>query len=169
MSFGASGLARDALGAGDQVNKCSGSYKGGEWAGMGVGMAMGGAHLGRNAVHQMGRTGGLGQRIARGVGRLGKDNRGWGSVRDTWSRAAGGGTRNLNSSGRSLHHWGVPQRWGGSNAGWNYVPISARLNSYMNGSTLMRQAADWAFRAGMAGAHGAIPTGTIRKGSRDCP
>ncbi len=46
----------------------------------------------------------------------------------------------LREAGMSLHHWLIPQRWGAiptaiRNAGFNYLPISAEFNSWMNGST----------------------------------
>lgn len=47
------------------VDYCSDAYSNGQWAGMGYRLAFGGAHLGRNALYQMGKRGSLGQRVSR--------------------------------------------------------------------------------------------------------
>jgi choice-of-anchor A domain-containing protein/RHS repeat-associated protein len=147
LSFGLTDYVRDWMGTNDVVNKCSGWYSGGEWSGVGLSLAFGAAHLGRNALYQTGRTGGL----MRGLRRLIHDPRQWNTVRDMWSRAAGGGSRFLADAGQSLHHWLIPQRILQVNAGFNYLPISAGFNSWMNGSTLTRQLVEWGFRGSVLG------------------
>jgi RHS repeat-associated protein len=164
VSFGLTAKIRESLpgvyGDGGGVDKCSTGYGLGEFGGLANGLAMGGAHLGRNALSQMGK-GGLG----RGLGRLAHDNRTWDSVRRTWSQANGG----LRNNGASLHHTFIPQRWGFvpqgiRNAGFNYMPISSGLNSWMNGSTMTRQMAEW----GLKGAAGMLELSPFGAG-RACP
>ena len=167
LSFGATGRIRQWMGVDDVVDRCSGWYAGGELAGTGVGLAMGGAHAGRNAFAQAGRQGGFLTRAARGGGRLFFDNRGWGSVRSTWSRSMGG----LRNRGQALHHAFIPQRWrfvpqGIRNSGLNYMPISAGFNSWMNGSTRARVAVELGFR-GAAGMTELSPLGQLTGGD-DC-
>lgn len=182
ITFGLTYKVRGYLGLNDFIDKCSGYYKAGEWTGVAHGLAMGGAHLGRNVIAQMGKRGGMLTRLGRGVKRLFYDGRNWGGgggVRDTWSKAMGG----LLNKGMELHHWALPQRWGAGgaglslfgrtvhfprwmvNAGWNYMPISRGFNNYMNGSTLMRQAVQWGF-AGTVGMLETSPIGALS--SNDC-
>ncbi len=158
LSFGLTDRVNDATGASGVANKCSSSYKAGTWSGLGLSAAFGAAHLGRNAALQMGKAGGLGTRLARGIGRVFSDGRTFPSVRTTWSRAAGGGEVFLKDAGQQLHHWLVPQRWGQLNAGFNYLPISKALNGYMNGSTALRRALEWAFRGSVLGIYSAPAT-----------
>ena len=162
LSFGLTDWVRDQMGTNGVVDKCSGAYSGGEWSGIGLSLAFGGAHLGRNALYQAGNNG-LGQ----GLRRLFSDGRTWNSVRDTWSRAAGGGQRWLAANGQHLHHWLIPQRAATVNAGFNYMPISAGFNSWMNGSTVLRRNVEWGFRSSVAGIYGAPVTAGIRD-SGDC-
>ena len=157
LSFGLTDKIRDRMGTNSVVNQCSRAYRNGEWSGLGLSAAFGSAHLGRNAINQAGSRG-LGQ----GIRRLFSDPRSWGSVRDTWSRAAGGGQRWLAQNGQHLHHWLIPQRFGQVNAGFNYMPISAGFNSWMNGSTAVRNAAEWGFRGSVAGIYGAPATAALR-------
>ncbi|WP_368563720.1 RHS repeat-associated core domain-containing protein [Pseudoxanthomonas sp. UTMC 1351] len=152
LSFGGSRLIREWADIGD-VDYCSTAYAVGEGAGLVHSLAFGGAHLGRNALNQMGKKG-----LTQGLDRLFSDPRTWGSVRDTWSLAAGNGSRWLQANGQSLHHWLVPQRWGSVNAGFNYLPISAKFNSWMNNSTATRSFVEWGFRASVLGIYGALPT-----------
>ncbi len=166
LSFGATDWLRDQMDVNGSVNKCSSAYGNGEWGAIGLGMAFGGAHLGRNALYQMGKAGGLGERLGRGAGRLFSDGRSWNSVRDTWSLAAGNGQRWLAANGQSLHHWLVPQRFGKVNAGFNYLPLTAGFNSWMNGSTASRVAVEWGFRVGVAGIYGAPVTAAMN--GNDC-
>jgi len=142
-SFGLTDAAREVLSDNESVNKCSSAYGAGEWSGIGLSTAFGAAHLGRNAYLQMGVRGNTRQRVARGMERLISDPRGWGSVRGTWSRAAGNGQPFLNQAGQSLHHWLIPQRFGNSNGGFNYFPLTAGFNSWMNGSTSTRVAIEY--------------------------
>jgi len=137
LSFGASSGIRDMLGISDAVDKCSGAYSGGELAGNAFSLGFGAAHLGRNLLAQGGK-----------LGRMAYDPRSWGRVRSQWSKATGG----LKPKGQHLHHWLFPQRWaavppGIRNAGFNYLPLSAGFNSWMNGSTMTRSAAEWGFKA----------------------
>lgn len=156
LSFGGTNVVRNWMDVNGSVNRCSSAYSNGEWGAVGVSLAFGGAHLGRNALYQMGK-GGLG----RGLGRLVSDGRTWGSVRDTWSVAAGNGERWLAANGQSLHHWLIPQRFASVNAGFNYMPISAGFNSWMNGSTAFRTAVEWGFRGSVAGIYGAPITAAV--------
>lgn len=166
LSFGLNAKAREAIYGHDYSDPCSGWYKGGGHAGTAIGLAMGGAHAGRNIVAQMGRQGDLMQRIGRGVSRFGYDNRRWGSVRRTWSASQGG----LRNRGMHLHHVFSPQRGGWSqgfrNAGFNYLPISGRFNSWMNGSTATRRAVERGFRA-TVGITELSPLGNLRNSSCD--
>lgn len=149
------------MGTDGAVNRCSSAYSNGEWGAIGLSLAFGGAHLGRNALNQMGRAGDLGTRVGRGVGRVRADSRSWGAVRDTWSVAAGNGERWLAANGQSLHHWLIPQRFAEVNAGFNYMAISAGFNSWMNGSTAFRTAVEWGFRGSVAGIYGAPLTAAV--------
>jgi len=106
--------------------------------------------------------------LKQGIERLAADSRTWNSVRDTWSRAAGGGQRWLASNGQSLHHWLVPQRFAELNAGFNYMPISSALNSWMNGSTAIRTAAEWGFRGGVLGIYGGPATAMASESTCEC-
>ncbi|WP_137938208.1 DUF6445 family protein [Chitinivorax sp. B] len=54
LSFGATNWLRDQMDVNGSVNKCSSAYKNGEWGAIGLSMAFGGAHLGRNTLYQMG-------------------------------------------------------------------------------------------------------------------
>ncbi len=137
LSFRGTNALRNLMGVNGTVNQCSSDYSNGEWSAVGLSVALGGAHLGRNALYQMG-NGGLG----RGVSRLASDARTWGSVRDTWSMAAGNGERWLAANGQSLHHRLIPQRFAQVNAGFNCLPISAGFNSWMNGSTALKNAVE---------------------------
>ena len=47
LSFGLTDWVRDQMGTNGVVDKCSGAYSGGEWAGIGWGLAFGGAGLAR--------------------------------------------------------------------------------------------------------------------------
>ena len=69
----------------------------------------------------------------------------------------------LAQKGQSLHHWLVSQRagWvpqGLRNAAFNYLPISANLNSWMNGSTMLRSTVQRGFAGTVIGMYGAVPT-----------
>lgn len=161
LSFGGSGVVRSWMGTDGAVNRCSSAYSNGEWGAIALSLAFGGAHLGRNALNQMGRAGDLGTRVRRGVGRVFSDGRRWGSVRNTWSVAAGNGKRWLAENGQSLHHWLIPQRFAKVNAGFNYMPISAGFNSWMNGSTAFRTAVEWGFRGSVLGIYGAPLTAPV--------
>lgn len=78
----------------------------------------------------------------------------------------------LANNGASLHHWLAPQRWGAlqglTNAGLNYMPISAGFNSWMNGTTALRSAAEWGFKAAVLATEAAPATAAARKGG-NCP
>jgi RHS repeat-associated protein len=141
LSFGLTTRFNEWTGGSAIVDECSGAFSAGEWTGRGVSVAFGASHLGRNALKQ-------------GVARLAYDNRAWGTVRTAWSGRPG----TLHNTGRSLHHWLIPQRAGAprgiANAGLNYMPISAGLNSYMNGSTATRLGVEWGFRGTVAGIYG---------------
>jgi hypothetical protein len=149
LTFGLTGKFRKMAGYDCVVDRSGTAYSIGGWTGTGVGLALGGAHAGKNIVAQMGRQGSLLTRVGRGVSRFAWDNRSWGSVRSTWSRAMGG----LRSSGSQLHHWLEPQRglWlrGFKNAGFNYVAISDGFNMWMNGTTGTRIFVEYLFKAGM--------------------
>lgn len=160
LSFGLTRGIRSAAGIDGGVSVCSGWYAGGEAAGIGVSLAFGGAHLGRNAAMQMGRRGNLLTRLDRGLGRLFRERRTFETARNMYSRAAGG----LQNLGLDLHHWLIPQRWmritGRFDAGFNYMAIGAKFNRYMNGSTWGRIATEWVFKGTVVGIYGAIPTVT---------
>jgi len=97
-----------------------------------------------------------------------------------WSKAAGGGTRALNRRRLQLHHWFRTQVGGGSNAGWNYLPISQRLNRLMNDgrlftptgritiNTIKKFTSFNIFRGAVLGIYGGIPTGSISKATCGC-
>ncbi len=162
LSFGATSLIRGWMGTNGAVNKCSREYGYGELGGIGLSLAFGGAHLGRNALNQIGKSGTL----QTGIGRLFSDSRAWSTVRNMWSRSAGNGAAWLAKNGQSLHHWLITQRTGRAysflsnvvNAGFNYMPISAKFNSWMNGSTGFRTAVEYGFTGSVLGIYGAIPT-----------
>jgi hypothetical protein len=157
LSFGLTQGVRKLQGTQHVVEKNSKSYTYGERAATGFSLFFGGAHLGRNAVYQMGKTGTIGK----GIGRIFSDNRSWNTVRDMWSKAAGNGQRWLKSAGVDLHHWLVPQRAGKLNASFNYLPISSKLNQWMNGSTPARKLVEGGFRATVLGIYGAPVTSGV--------
>lgn len=136
LSFGLSGVARDLLGWGTSVDRCSRGYRGGQLAGVAYSLAFGGAHLGRAALNQ-------------GIKRVFVDPRSWSAVQRTWSRSVGG------YIGRyELHHWFTPQSLRGANAAWNYLPVSPWLNRAMSNGGLLYQA----FKSSVLGVYGAAPT-----------
>ncbi len=156
LSFGITTAVNRATGADSVVNHCSGLFSAGKWTGTAIGVAFGAAQLGRTAAYQAGEAG-LGQ----GLRRLAFDNRSWGAVRGTWSRAAGEGEPWLKQAGQSLHHWLIPQAekaipQGIRNAGFNYIPISEGLNSWMNGSTVARRIVAGGMRGVILGIYGSI-------------
>ena len=113
-----------------------------------------------------GKKGGLRISFMRGFKRLKFDNRQWGSVRDSWSNAAGHGKRWLNANNQSLHHWLIPQRAknidiGIINAGFNYLPLTAGFNSWMNGSTNAKLFVEYMLKANIGGIYGASPTALL--------
>jgi RHS repeat-associated protein len=163
LSFGGTNVLRNWMGVNGGVDRCSAAYRNGELGAMGLSIAFGGAHLGRNALYQMGSSG-----LGTGLRRLASDRRTWDSVRDSWSLAAGGGQRWLAANGQSLHHWLIPQRFAQVNAGFNYMPISAGFNSWMNGSTAARTAVEWGFRGSVAGIYGAPVTAALSGGDCSC-
>ena len=152
------------MGTNGVVDKCSSAYGAGEWAGIGLGLAFGGAHLGRNALNQIGRRGNLGK----GISRLFYDNRTWNSVRSTWSNAAGG----LQSAGQSLHHTLIAQRAGLAqgiqNAGFNYLPLTASFNSWMNGSTAARIAVEQGLKVTVLGIYASPITAALNGNGDGC-
>jgi len=79
---------------------------------------------------------------------------------ERWSNAAGGGRPFLRAAGQSLHHVFLPQRLGLPNAilnaGFNYLPLTAEFNSWMNGSTIARRAVEWGVRGVVAGIYGGL-------------
>ncbi len=96
ISFGLTGLLNDATGASSAVDKCSGAYSAGEWAGVAWGVAAGGA-------------GGL---RAAGVKGAGKEFSHW-----VPARYLRGASSRLGSRGRKF----VNQTFGRSRANGNYV------------------------------------------------
>jgi RHS repeat-associated protein len=142
LSFGLTDVVNELTGASSVINKCSGAYSAGKWSGVGLSAAFGVAHLGRNALNV-------------GLGRILHDPRTWRTVRGEWSLAEGGGVPWLKANGVSLHHWLVPQSWFELNAGFNYMPISAGLNSFMNGATTLRTAVQAGFTSTVLGIYGA--------------
>src|SRR5690606_9864149 len=50
LSLGGTDWIRDKLGLNDSINKCSSAYGAGEWAGIGLGTALGGAVTGASAA-----------------------------------------------------------------------------------------------------------------------
>ena len=140
------------MGTNGVVDRCGALYGAGGWTGTAVGLAFGSAHLGRNALYQSGNAG-----LGNGLGRLAYDGRTWGSVSRTWSKAAGG----LKSQGQHLHHWLFPQRrkWVPAairNAGFNYLPIGAGRNSWMNGRGLLPIAAEYGLTGVVVGIYGSL-------------
>ncbi|UVW29197.1 hypothetical protein [Massilia sp. H6] len=166
MSFGLSSAARGTLLGGDSVDKSSDAYGYGENAGVVHSLAFGGVHLGKNVLYQMGKKTGL-DGLQLGLTRIVSDARKWGSVRSMWSTAAGGGKAWLKANGQSLHHWLIPQRMGQFNAGFNYMPISAGFNSWMNGATATRNAVEVGFRGTVLGIYGAPATKAVSEATRD--
>jgi hypothetical protein len=68
-------------------------------------------------------------------------------------------------SGRyELHHWFTPQSAGGSNAIWNYMAVSPKLNRMMsNGGNLYA-----GFRASVVAIYGAVPTAAASAATSEC-
>ena len=164
LSFGVTNSIRNALNVNASVDRCSSAYRNGERSAMGLSLAFGGVHLGRNVLLQMGKR----RDLALGVSRIFRDGRQWPTVRDMWSLAAGNGSRWLQRNGQSLHHWLIPQRVAQVNAGFNYMPISAGFNSWMNGTTALRSTVEWGFRATVVGTYAAPITAAARSGNCDC-
>jgi hypothetical protein len=149
LSFGITRGARSLFDFGT-VDASSSAYGYGEAGGVALSVSFGGAHLGRAAWNQMGRAGDM----VLGLRRVLSDPRGWGAVQRTWSRSVGG-YKGL----YELHHWFTPRVAGGSNAGWNYMAVSPRLNSLMGSG-------GWAynsFKGLVIGIYGAIPTAAINE------
>jgi hypothetical protein len=145
LSFGLSRGARHLLGVGS-VDTCSSAYGRGELAGVAYSLAFGGVHLGRAAAIQ-------------GVERVFVDPRGWKAVQATWSRSVGG------YIGRyDLHHWFTPRSLGGSNAAWNYLPVSPWLNRAMGNGGLLYDA----FKGSVLGVYGAAPTAVVSALADSC-
>jgi RHS repeat-associated protein len=154
LSFGLTRVARRYLGGDASVNVCSTAYKAGTWTGVGLSLAFGGAHLGRAALNQMGKGG-----LKVGLKRLLSDPRRWSSVQRSWSNSVGGYKGEY-----ELHHWFQPQSLGGSNAAWNYVPVTPWLNNAMGQGGLLYNS----FKASVLGIYGAIPTSAIESAEDDC-
>ncbi|MGN6869264.1 MAG: FG-GAP-like repeat-containing protein [Solirubrobacteraceae bacterium] len=147
LSFGLTDVINDLTGAGHFVDQTSGLYSAGQWSGIALSVAFGVAHLGRNALYQG------------SIRRLFSDPRTWGSVRRTWSTAAGG----LKNVGQSLHHWLIPQRWFAVNAGFNYFPLSAGLNSWLGSTAARRFFGEGLLRGVVLGIYGAGPTTAAKR------
>jgi len=162
LSFGLTGVVRRGLGIDDVVDRCSSAFSRGELLGVAHSLAFGAGHLGRNALRQATRR-------RSGVGRPIYDNRTWDSVRRTWS----GSPPILRDRGQNLHHWLIPQRrksipQGIRNAGFNYFPLSARFNSWMNGSTIGRIGLEWGLKGVVGGTYGAPLTYGTNIGACGC-
>lgn len=79
-----------------------------------------------------------------------KDDRQYSSVQRVWSKNVGGYRGKY-----ERHHWWKPQSEGGSNAGWNLVAASPKLNNAMgNGGALYQT-----YRAGINGGYVAATSG----------
>jgi hypothetical protein len=146
LSFGLTSIARNAAGINGVVNKCSGSYSAGKWSGAALGLAFGGATLGRNAV-------------ANGVGSIFSEGRTFGRVSRRWHSAWGGA--------EDLDHMFIPQSVADVNAGWNLIPLSPWVNrqllnpdSFMWNSVtqVIPYLARGLAQAGVAGLYGSVPT-----------
>ena len=153
LSFGITNQIRNLMGTNIAVDKCSSAYGYGEASGVGLSLAFGAAHLGRGGLNQMNGNLGL------GIGRIFSDGRKWGSVQRTWSKSVGGYKGEY-----QLHHWFTPQSAGVSNAIWNYLPISAKLNNMMSDGGVMYNA----FKGLVLGIYGAAPTALISNASSNC-
>jgi RHS repeat-associated protein len=152
LSFGLTDAIRDMAGWNDAVNKCSSAFNNGELGALGLSLAFGGAHLGRGAINQT-------TKMRSGLNRQFSDNRQWPSVQRTWSNNVGG------YKGRyELHHWFTPRSKGGSNAGWNYMPVSPKLNNMMSDGGWLYNG----FKASVLGLYGAIPTVAYNNMGDEC-
>ena len=149
LSFGITDKIRDAMGTNDVVDKCSKSYAGGEAAGMAVGLAFGGATVGRHAV-------------ANGAKSILSEARTFSTVSRRWHKAWGGGA--------DLDHMFLP-RGSGVHAGWNLVPLSPYVNRVLlnpqnfkwnNLTRIIPYGLRGAAQVGTAGLYGAVPTGIMR-------
>ena len=140
LSLGATCGIRELAGINDVIDPSSDAYTYGDYFGTAVGFSLGGAQVARGALAMGGRSGGLGVRFARGLGRLVRDPRQYPTVRRQYWAARGGA-----GPTRTLHHWWRPQRLGGSNAGWNLLETPRWLNSRMGPPGPWR-AAEWAIR-----------------------
>lgn len=156
LSFNLTNVARNLAGINDTVNRCSGWYKGGQWAGTAVGLAMAGAGIMKGG--------------AQGLGNLFSDSRQFPSIARAFWRAQGG------ADGLALHHWLIPQsaEWvpiAIRNGGWNLVAISGDLNTWMGFAknwgaldALLAGTAENLFRAAMLGGLGAPITQALSSG-----
>jgi RHS repeat-associated protein len=155
LSLGLTRKIRQKMGTDDAVNPCSNAYRAGEIGGTLNSFVAGGASVARGALAMGGRSGTLMQRFGRGAGRFFRDRRKFGTVsRQYW------GARN-GSGGNHLHHWAIPRRSGGPNAGWNLLDVHGGFNSWMNGTTLPRRAVEWGVRVGIPGT---VVGGAVRGG-----
>jgi RHS repeat-associated protein len=164
LSFHATAVVRTEVLSVNNVDQSSNAYGYGEKGATVMSASLGVAHIGRNLLMQMGKQTGL-KALKQGATRIISDPRKWESIRRTWSNTAGKGVAWLNANKQSLHHWMIPQRWfqriGTYNGSWNYMAISARLNSYMNSSTSLRILTEWSFRGAVVGIYGAPVTAGI--------
>jgi hypothetical protein len=156
LSFGLTSVVRNAAGISGGVDKCSGSYGAGKWSGAALGLAFGGATLGRHAV-------------ANGVGSIFSEGRTFGTVSRRWHGAWG--------SAEDLDHIFIPQSVADVNAGWNLVPLSPWVNQQLlNPDSFLwgplTQAIPYLARglaqAGVAGLYGSVPTAAAMSAGSSC-
>ena len=141
LSLGITRKIRKSGGYDRAVDPCSGWYVVGDATGTIYGLAMGGISTFRAVRIMGGVRGGL----AKGARRFFSDPRNFKTIsRQYWEGRRG-------ANGWHLHHWLIPRRAGGPNAGWNLLELPGNLNSWMNGTSLPRNAAEWAIRVAVPG------------------
>ena len=158
VSMGLTSVIRDLSGTNGVVDKCSDAYGYGQAAGVGVSLSFGAAHLGKNAWAQG------------SVKHLFSDRRTWNAVQKKYSRSVGGYKGKY-----ELHHWFDPRSGGGSgipgsNAGWNYLPISRGLNNAMGDGTrsISQRLLFNGFKGTTIGIYGGLPTSALQELTEEC-
>ncbi|XDT72074.1 RHS repeat-associated core domain-containing protein [Hahella sp. SMD15-11] len=163
LSFGVTDWIRSQLNINGVVNKCSGAYSAGEWAGIGIGLAFSGGTLGRHA-------------LANGWKSIIREKRTFQTISRRWHRRfPNGGMINLDHmfiSRRIASRLGIKN----INIGLNLVPISKRLNQvWLNPNNFfwtrkhrlfgkfVPQSLRTLFQSGTAGLWGARPPGLYVK------
>lgn len=150
LSFGLTNYARDLTGANSVVDTSSGAYGAGVISGDVLSAGFGAATLGRHA-------------IANGAGSIISESRQFSTISRRFHQVWPGKY--------DLDHMFFSRKNGGSNAGWNLVPLSPWVNrvflnpdnKFWNGARAIPRIARGVAQSAVAGLYGAIPTSLARR------